>query len=108
MRMWILVAAAILPITTFAECDGTFANHEGRVQRFWPALDAPAGSRPAWQVAGVLLAGLGVTKAPADAGRAFLSLAEVSGAFDGLSYEILGTRGAVLQEPAMLDAAGGD
>jgi predicted molibdopterin-dependent oxidoreductase YjgC len=97
-----------LPVTTFAECDGTFANHEGRVQRFWPALDAPAGARPAWQVAGVLLAGLGAAQAPADAGRAFLALAEVSDAFEGLSYEILGTQGAVLREPAMLDAAGSD
>jgi hypothetical protein len=101
-------ADVVLPISTFAECDGTFTNFEGRVQRFWPALDSPAGARPAWQIAGVLLAGLGAARAPADAGRAFLTLASLTDAFDGLSYETIGTRGAMLNEPALIDAAGGD
>ena len=30
----------VLPITTHAEQEGTFTNHEGRVQRFWPATPA--------------------------------------------------------------------
>jgi NADH-quinone oxidoreductase subunit G len=101
-------AHLVLPISTFAECDGTFTNFEGRVQRFWPALDSPAGARPAWQIAAVLLAGLGVGQAPADAGRAFLTLTSLSDAFDGLSYETIGTRGAMLNEPALIDTAGGD
>jgi NADH-quinone oxidoreductase subunit G len=43
-----------LPITTFAEQEGTFTNHEGRVQRFWPCLQAPGAARPAWLVLGAL------------------------------------------------------
>jgi hypothetical protein len=36
----------VLPVTTFAEQEGTFTNFEGRVQRFWPALQAPPLARP--------------------------------------------------------------
>jgi len=102
------VAAArfVLPVTTCVEAEGTFVNFEGRVQRFWPALNSPGHARPAWQVAGVLLAGMEAGRAPADAARAFLSLADVCEAFAGLSYETLGTRGARLRESAMLEAAG--
>jgi NADH-quinone oxidoreductase subunit G len=101
-------ADAVLPIATYAESDGTFTNFEGRVQRFWPAMDAPAGARPAWQVGGVLLAGIDAGKAPTDAGSAFLTLSTAIDAFDGLSYEVIGTRGAMLREPALLDAAEAD
>jgi NADH dehydrogenase/NADH:ubiquinone oxidoreductase subunit G len=36
----------LLPLTSFAEQEGTFTNFEGRVQRFWPALN-PAPHGPA-------------------------------------------------------------
>jgi NADH-quinone oxidoreductase subunit G len=101
-------ATMVLPITTHAESDGTFTNFEGRVQRFWPALDAPAGARPAWQVAGVLLAGLGAGQAPPDAGRAFLTLARLNDGFEHLSYEVIGTHGELLRVPALIDTADGD
>ena len=84
-----------LPVTTFAEQDGTFANHEGRLQRFWPALQPPARARPAWQALGVVLAGLEDGAAPASAADAFLRLGEWHAPFRGLSYEDLGTRGAL-------------
>ncbi|MGH7502975.1 MAG: 2Fe-2S iron-sulfur cluster-binding protein [Longimicrobiales bacterium] len=87
----------ILPVTTFAEEDGTFTNHEGRVQRFWPALQPPPLARPAWQVCGVLLAGLDGSAAPADAARAFLDLGAWCPPFAGLSYERIGTLGAVIK-----------
>jgi predicted molibdopterin-dependent oxidoreductase YjgC len=101
-------ASFTLPVNTCVESEGTFVNFENRVQRFWAALRAPAQARPAWQVAAVLLAGVTGGTAPADAARAFLALADVSDAFDGLSYEILGTRGAMLGEAALLVPAGGD
>jgi NADH-quinone oxidoreductase subunit G len=101
-------ASFILPVNTSAESEGTFVNFENRVQRFWAALRAPVQARPAWQVAAVLLAGVTGGTAPADAARAFLALADVNDAFDGLSYEILGTRGALLREAALLEPAGGD
>jgi NADH-quinone oxidoreductase subunit G len=94
----------ILPITSFAEQEGTFTNFEGRVQRFWPALNPPPMARPAWQVLGVILAGLEDGAAPATAGDAFLRLAELFDAFGGLSYPSLGTRGALINEPVRLRA----
>src|SRR5690606_35283197 len=60
----------VLPSTTFAESDGSFTNLERRVQRFWPALQLPGMARPAWQVLGVLLAGITGGDAPATADQA--------------------------------------
>jgi NADH-quinone oxidoreductase subunit G len=96
----------VLPVSTFAEQEGTFTNFEGRVQRFWPALHPPPLARPAWQVLGVLLAGLDDGRAPADAASAFLRIGELNEAFAGLSYEELGARGALLNDPVRLPAGG--
>ncbi|MGH7482737.1 MAG: 2Fe-2S iron-sulfur cluster-binding protein [Longimicrobiales bacterium] len=90
----------VLPVTTFAEQEGTFTNHEGRVQRFWPALQAPTLARPAWQVLGVLLAGLDDGPAPATASDAFLRAAQLHEAFDGLDYVTIGASGAPARTPA--------
>ncbi len=97
----------VLPVSTFAEQEGTFTNFEGRVQRFWPALQPPPLARPAWQVLGVLLAGLDDGPAPADAANAFLRVGSLFDAFAGLSYEMVGTRGALLNEPVAIGAGGG-
>jgi NADH-quinone oxidoreductase subunit G len=97
----------LLPICTFAEQEGTFTNFEARVQRFWPALQPPPLARPAWQVLGVLLAGLDDGAAPAHAGAAFLRLGELHPEFAGLSYEQLGPRGALLNEPVPLASGRG-
>ncbi|HUE76600.1 MAG TPA: 2Fe-2S iron-sulfur cluster-binding protein [Longimicrobiales bacterium] len=94
----------VLPVTSFAEQEGTFTNFEGRVQRYWPALNPPPQARPAWQVLGVVLAGLDDGVAPANAGSAFLRIAELYDAFGGLSYPQLGTRGALLNEPVRIAA----
>jgi NADH-quinone oxidoreductase subunit G len=94
----------LLPLTSFAEQEGTFTNFEGRVQRFWPALNPPPMARPAWQVLGVILAGLQDGAAPATAGDAFLRVAETHDAFGGLSYPVLGTHGALLNDPVRLTA----
>lgn len=100
-------AHVALPITTFAEQEGTFTNFEGRVQRFWPGLQPPPLARPAWQVLGVILAGLDDAPAPADAGNAFLRIAGLHEDFSGLSYESIGTRGALLNQPVRLAARAG-
>ena len=96
----------VLPVTSFAEQEGTFTNFEGRVQRYWPALNPPPQARPAWQVLGVVLAGLDDAGAPATAGAAFQRLAELYDPFGGLSYPQLGTRGALLNEPVRIGAGG--
>jgi len=40
----------VLPVSLFAEKEGSFTNVEGIVQRFSPALQAPGESRPEWSV----------------------------------------------------------
>ncbi len=94
----------VLPITSYAEQEGTFTNFEGRVQRFWPALNPPPMARPAWQVLGVVLAGLEDGAAPASAGDAFARLAQLHDPLSGLTYPQIGTRGALLNEPVRLAA----
>jgi NADH-quinone oxidoreductase subunit G len=97
----------VLPTTTFAEAEGTFTNFEGRVQRFWPAVQPPALARPAWQILGVLLAGLDDGTAPATASDAFLRLGDWHPEYSGLSYDLIGARGALMNEPVRLAAGAG-
>lgn len=99
----------LLPVTTYAEQEGTFTNHAGRVQRFWPALRGPAMARPAWQVLGVALAGLDAGPAPASVADAFASMAQRHDAYAGLTFASLGTRGAQAEADPRLAAgpAGG-
>ena len=96
----------VLPINTYAEQEGTLTNYEARVQRFWPALQGPALARPGWQVLGVLLAGLEDAPAPASAADAFLRVADLYEAFGGLTYPLIGGRGALLNEPVRIGAGG--
>jgi NADH-quinone oxidoreductase subunit G len=97
----------VLPATTFAESEGTFTNFAGRVQRFWPAVHPPPLARPAWQILGVLLAGIEDGTAPATAADAFLRLGDWHTEYSGLSYDIIGSRGAVMNETVQLPAGTG-
>lgn len=90
----------VLPVTTFAEQEGTFMNRDGRVQRFWPALQAPGVARPAWRILRALVADLTDIAAPATAAEAWALAASEHDAFAGLDYERIGTRGAVPPRPA--------
>jgi NADH-quinone oxidoreductase subunit G len=93
-------ADVVLPITTHAEQEGTFTNHEGRVQRFWPALEVPGMARPAWLVLGALDAELTGQEAPRSAADAFAAVSEAVPAFGGLTYDDLGATGAAAGTPA--------
>jgi NADH-quinone oxidoreductase subunit G len=98
----------VLPAATFAEGEGTFTNFEGRVQRFWPAVQPPPLARPAWQILGVLLAGLEQgAMAPATAADTFLRLGDWHDEYSGLSYDVIGSRGAVINETVELPAGAG-
>ena len=90
----------VLPMTNLAEQEGTYTNHEGRVQRFWPALRPRGMARPAWFVLGALVAELAGQAAPRTAAEAFEALGEAVPAFGGLGYEMLGARGAVVEQPS--------
>ena len=98
----------VLPATTFAEMEGSFVNAQGRVQRFWPALQVPGMARPAWQILGVLLAGISDTPAPATPGDAFATLGQLRPEFAALRWEELGSQGRPLPEVGALSPAAGD
>ena len=87
----------LLPLRVHLECEGTFTNYAGRVQRFWPCVSGYEESRPAWSVFAEIHARLDGTDAPQDAAEAFDRLAVDVPAFDGLSYERLGDQGAWLK-----------
>jgi NADH-quinone oxidoreductase subunit G len=97
-------AHVVLPLTTFAETDGTFTNVQGRVQRFFQGIEPPGAARPAWLVLGHLLAALGGGSAPTTPEDAFRTLAGRRSEFEGIGYTDIGMRGALLNEPARLSA----
>jgi NADH-quinone oxidoreductase subunit G len=93
----------VLPVTTFAEQEGTFTNLDGRVQRFWAGLTAPGMARPSWLLLGALAAALGDEGGAArTAADAFETYATRVPAFEGLTYDDIGTRGAVVNETVSL------
>jgi len=91
----------VLPVTTFAEEEGSFVNAQGRVQRYRQGLQSPGSARPAWLVLGALAAALADGGTPASAGEVFAGLVAAHPAFSGLSWDALGDRGAALQAEAV-------
>jgi NADH-quinone oxidoreductase subunit G len=90
-------AELVLPITNMAEENGTYVNRDRRVQRFEQAKSQPGMARPAWWIAGEVLAGPGPSaSAPSTAAEAFELLGERWPALAGLSYATLGYTGRVL------------
>ena len=87
----------VLPVTTFAEEEGSFVNVQGRVQRFWQGLRAPGSARPAWLVLGAIVAALRGHETPGSASDAFERLADDHAAFAGLTYDAIGASGAPLE-----------
>jgi NADH-quinone oxidoreductase subunit G len=92
----------VLPVTTHAEHEGTFTNHAGRVQRFWPALEAPGMARPAWLLLGALVGAMTERSGPRKASDAFSALTGAVPAFSGISWDDIGSRGAVVNESVSL------
>jgi len=92
----------LLPVTSFAEQEGSFTNRDRRVQRFWPGLQAPGSARPAWLVLGALAAELAGGAPATTAAEAFGAWVASHDAFAGLDFAALGTRGAVANEPVSL------
>jgi NADH-quinone oxidoreductase subunit G len=98
----------VLPAATFAEMEGSFTNVHHRVQRFWPALHVPGMARPAWQILGVLLAGVQGVNAPATPDDAFATLGELRAEFGELRFADLGAQGRPLPRLGVLAEAAGD
>ena len=90
----------VLPVTIFAEEEGSFVNAQGRVQRYLQGLQAPGSARPAWLVLGALAAALGGEGTPASAADVFAGLVAAHPAFAGMTHDALGDLGAALQTEA--------
>ena len=98
-------ADVVLPILTFAEQEGTFTNVQGRIQRFWPGLQATGAARPGWMPLHLLVAELAdgeEESVPTTAAEAFLLASSFVAEWSGLSYTGIGTRGALINEPVAL------
>ena len=101
-------AELVLPVTTMAEENGTYVNRDRRVQRYNQAKSQPGMARPAWWVAGEVLAGPGPSAdAPATAAEAFELLGERWPVFAGMTYADLGFTGRVLAGRGRAGASGG-
>jgi NADH-quinone oxidoreductase subunit G len=90
-------AELVLPVTTMAEENGTYVNRDRRIQRYHQARSQPGMARPAWWIAGEVLAGPGPSAdAPGAAEEAFALVGSAWPVFGGLSYADLGFTGRVL------------
>jgi len=104
----------VLPAAAYLEKDGTFVNCHGRVQRIGCAFPPLAGSREDWAVLLDVARRLESTRAgvppstghegpaPPLSARApkdiFAAMAATTSAFEGLSYEVIGSRGASIRQ----------
>ena len=86
-------ADVLLPSATWVEREGTFTNFEGRVQRFWKAVEPPGASLSDWEILARIGEALGLGAVPGRAEDSFKSLAAGVPAFAGLSYRELGDFG---------------
>ena len=92
-------AELILPVTTMIEENGVYVNRDGRAQRFQQAKVPPGMARPAWWIAGEVMAGPGPdADAPATADEAFAMLGKAWPIFAGLTHASLGYTGQVLRD----------
>jgi NADH-quinone oxidoreductase subunit G len=92
-------AELILPVTNMAEENGTYVNRDRRIQRYQQAKAQPGMARPAWWVAGEVLAGPGPDPAaPSTAAEAFALLGERWPVFAGITHDDVGYTGRALTE----------
>ncbi|HEX5385443.1 MAG TPA: 2Fe-2S iron-sulfur cluster-binding protein [Gemmatimonadales bacterium] len=90
-------ADLVLPVTNMVEENGTYVNRDGRAQRFDQAKAQPGMARPAWWIAGEVLAGPGPdASAPSTADEAFVLVGESWPVFAGITRDDLGFTGRVL------------
>jgi NADH-quinone oxidoreductase subunit G len=98
-------AELVLPITNMAEENGTYVNRDRRIQLYNQARSQPAMARPAWWIAGEIIAGPGPSpSAPSTAAEAFDMLGQRWPVFSGLSHATLGYTGRVLHHASSTSA----
>jgi NADH-quinone oxidoreductase subunit G len=87
-------AAIVLPTTTFAEKDGTFTNHAGRVQRIQPALATPPGWMSDGEIFTALLNLIGSRTERFDLPEVWAAMAREGGHLAGMRFGEIGPQGA--------------
>jgi NADH-quinone oxidoreductase subunit G len=91
-------AHLLLPSAAWVEREGTYTNVDGRVQRFWKAVEPLGEARADWAVLAEVARGLGQAWQPARAEHVFRELAVAVPAFAGLGYKGLAHQGAAVAE----------
>lgn len=86
-------AQIALPMTTYAEMDGSVTNFAGHVQRYWAAIEPLGQSRPLLTILSELGARLELPTAPREPEICFAELGREAGHFSGLTYRVLGRLG---------------
>jgi NADH-quinone oxidoreductase subunit G len=93
-------AAVLLPTSTFAEKDGTFTNHAGRVQRLQKLIDPPSGWVVDGEIFTSILNQLESRQDRFDLEGIWASIARNRGRFARLRLDEIGPHGAALEAPA--------
>jgi len=87
------IADVVLPVTSFAEKDGTFTNTERRVQRVRKAIEAPGEAKTDWEVICGIANKMGYPMHYASAREIFNEITTVTPSYAGISYERLEKEG---------------
>ncbi|SPF47881.1 formate dehydrogenase H [Candidatus Sulfotelmatobacter kueseliae] len=96
------IAHALLPISSFAETEGTFTNMEGRVQKLRPATNAPGEARPGWQVLAELCARFDAAASYDSAADVLREIGQAAPQYVGIEQRLAkaGWSGALLEDSA--------
>ena len=89
-------ATVVLPAALWAEAEGTFTNHQRRVQRLRAAVPAPGDAQPRWELAAGLLQRLGKPLGAATAREVFALLTKSTPDYATLDYRAIGAQGRAL------------
>jgi NADH-quinone oxidoreductase subunit G len=91
------LAHILLPAAAWPEKDGTFTNFDGRVQRICKAIEPLDDARPEWLIIKRLGKELGISIPYFETPDVFAAIGQNTPAFAGLSYEMIGSNGAMLK-----------
>ena len=83
------LADVVLPGTSFAEKDGTFANTERRVMRVRKAIEPVGDSKPDWEIIQEISTRFGFPMAYESPKEIFDEIAKLTPSYSGISYERL-------------------
>ena len=88
----------VLPSAAYLEKDGSFVNFHGRVQRIGRALPPLPGSREDWTLLLDIARRLDRPLGWRSPKEIFLAMAKTVAAFEGLTYEAMGSHGIPIRQ----------